>query len=66
LTGDPLPPTATVRADGLPVEVHPKREEATSDGDPSLLFDESGDLMSALKPFVAAAGRTMRPSRALS
>ena len=46
-------------ADGLMIEVHPKPETATSDGDQSLTFSGFADLMESLKPFVAAAGRTM-------
>jgi 3-deoxy-7-phosphoheptulonate synthase len=46
-------------ADGLIVEVHPEPETATSDGDQSLDFAEFGDLMETLRPFVAAAGRTL-------
>ena len=46
-------------ADGLIVEVHPEPESATSDGDQSLDFDEFADLMRTLRPFVAAAGRTL-------
>jgi 3-deoxy-7-phosphoheptulonate synthase len=46
-------------ADGLIVEVHPEPESATSDGDQSLDFTEFGSLMAALRPFVAAAGRSL-------
>jgi len=46
-------------ADGLLVEVHPDPETATSDGEQSLDFGEFETLMSSLRPFVAAAGRTM-------
>jgi 3-deoxy-7-phosphoheptulonate synthase len=46
-------------ADGLIIEVHPEPASATSDGDQSLDFDEFGDLMRTLRPFVAAAGRTL-------
>ena len=46
-------------ADGLIIEVHPEPESATSDGDQSLDFDEFASLMSTLRPFVAAAGRTL-------
>jgi 3-deoxy-7-phosphoheptulonate synthase len=46
-------------ADGLIVEVHPEPETATSDGDQSLDFDEFAGLMQALRPFAAAAGRTL-------
>lgn len=47
-------------ADGLLVEVHPDPETATSDGEQSLSFPEFEELMAALGPFVAAAGRTMK------
>jgi 3-deoxy-7-phosphoheptulonate synthase len=46
-------------ADGLIVEVHPEPETATSDGDQSLDFGEFASLMTALRPFVAAAGRSL-------
>jgi 3-deoxy-7-phosphoheptulonate synthase len=46
-------------ADGLIVEVHPEPESATSDGDQSLDFDGFASLMRTLRPFVAAAGRTV-------
>jgi len=46
-------------ADGLVVEVHPLPDEATSDGDQSLDFDGFGEMMAGLRPFVAAAGRTL-------
>ena len=46
-------------ADGLIVEVHPEPETATSDGDQSLDFDEFASLMRTLRPFVAAAGRSL-------
>ncbi|MGE0159209.1 MAG: 3-deoxy-7-phosphoheptulonate synthase [Gemmatimonadales bacterium] len=46
-------------ADGLIVEVHPEPETATSDGDQSLDFGEFASLMSALRPFAAAAGRSL-------
>jgi 3-deoxy-7-phosphoheptulonate synthase len=48
-------------ADGLLVEVHPEPELATSDGDQSLDFEEFDSVMSALRPFVEAAGRTLAP-----
>jgi 3-deoxy-7-phosphoheptulonate synthase len=37
-------------ADGVMVEVHPRPDEALSDGDQSLTLDEFGDLMAALAP----------------
>lgn len=46
-------------ADGLIVEVHPCPEEATSDGDQSLTFDEFEGMMAGLRPFAEAAGRTL-------
>jgi len=46
-------------ADGLLVEVHPEPEQALSDGDQSLDFQEFRKLMKALRPFAEAAGRTL-------
>lgn len=46
-------------ADGLIVEVHPCPEEATSDGEQSLTFEEFRGLMRGLQPFAAAVGRTV-------
>jgi 3-deoxy-7-phosphoheptulonate synthase len=46
-------------ADGLMVEVHPNPEEALSDGDQSLTFEAFQQFMEQLRPFAAAAGRTM-------
>ncbi len=46
-------------ADGLLVEVHPTPEEAWSDGDQTLDFGEFSTLMEGLRPFAAAAGRTL-------
>jgi len=46
-------------ADGLIVEVHPCPEQALSDGDQSLTPDAFATLMQQLRPFAAAAGRTM-------
>ena len=46
-------------ADGLIIEVHPQPEAALSDGEQTLDYPEFGQLMEALKPFAAAAGRTM-------
>jgi 3-deoxy-7-phosphoheptulonate synthase len=45
-------------ADGLMIEVHPTPEKALSDGPQSLTFEKFRDLMSALQPFIQAAGRT--------
>ena len=47
-------------ADGLIVEVHPRPEEALSDGDQSLTFDEFSAMMEGLAPFAHAAGRSLR------
>lgn len=47
-------------ADGLMVEVHPDPETALSDGEQSLTFHEFGKMMSDLKAFAVAAGRTLR------
>lgn len=44
-------------ADGLLIEVHPKPEEALSDGPQSLLPLQFGQLMQELKPLVKAIGR---------
>jgi 3-deoxy-7-phosphoheptulonate synthase len=46
-------------ADGLIIEVHPRPSEALSDGDQSLSLDAFDDLMRSLRPFAAAAGRTL-------
>jgi len=46
-------------ADGLLIEVHPEPEQATSDGDQSLTFDEFDALMTGLKPVAAAVGRKL-------
>ncbi|MEW6515289.1 MAG: 3-deoxy-7-phosphoheptulonate synthase [candidate division FCPU426 bacterium] len=43
-------------ADGLAIEVHPKPEEALSDGDQSLLPEEFDRLMQALKPLRPVMG----------
>jgi 3-deoxy-7-phosphoheptulonate synthase len=52
-------------ADGLLVEVHPRPEEALSDGDQSLPFAGFAELMLRLRPFAEAAGRTLPAARAL-
>jgi len=58
-----VPPLArasvAVGADGLLVEVHPKPEEALSDGRQSLTPDAFARLMRELRPFVEAAGRRL-------
>jgi len=46
-------------ADGLMIEVHPRPEQARSDGDQSLPFDAFAALMRDLRGFAAAAGRTL-------
>ena len=46
-------------ADGLIVEVHPDPETALSDGDQSLTFAEFRELMSGLRAFAEAAGRSL-------
>ncbi len=46
-------------ADGVIVEVHPRPEEALSDGPQSLLFDEFEDLVNQLRPIAEAMGKTM-------
>jgi 3-deoxy-7-phosphoheptulonate synthase len=44
-------------ADGLIIEVHPKPEEALSDGPQSLLPDQFDKLMKELKILASALGR---------
>ena len=46
-------------ADGLMVEVHPSPEQALSDGDQSLSMPAFEELMARLRPFAAAAGRSL-------
>jgi 3-deoxy-7-phosphoheptulonate synthase len=46
-------------ADGLVVEVHPNPAEALSDGDQSLTLEHFAELMTSLRPFAQAAGRTL-------
>lgn len=46
-------------ADGLIVEVHPKPEEALSDGFQSLTFDLFEKLIKEITPFVQIMGRTI-------
>ena len=45
--------------DGLMIEVHPKPDEALSDGIQSLTFDEFEDMMEKIKKFAEAAGKTI-------
>jgi 3-deoxy-7-phosphoheptulonate synthase len=46
-------------ADGLMVEIHPRPEEAFSDGYQSLIPKRYFTLMTEIKPLVAAMGRTL-------
>lgn len=46
-------------ADGLLIEVHPKPEEAKSDGPQSLRPEEFHELMIDLKPVIKAVGRSL-------
>ncbi len=46
-------------ADGVMVEVHPRPEEALSDGGQSLTFKRFQELMDRLKPVAEAVGRTL-------
>jgi 3-deoxy-7-phosphoheptulonate synthase len=48
-----------VGADGLILEVHPKPEEALSDGPQSLLPDQFAKLMGELRAVALAVGRTL-------
>jgi len=48
-----------VGADGLMVEVHPKPEEAFSDGAQSLTLPQFGELMGWVKKLVALEGKTL-------
>ncbi len=48
-----------VGADGIIVEVHPKPEEALSDGPQSLLFDQFDDLMHDVKKIATAVNRSI-------
>jgi 3-deoxy-7-phosphoheptulonate synthase len=41
------------------IEVHPRPDEALSDGEQSLDFEDFGALMKALRPFAEAAGRSL-------
>jgi 3-deoxy-7-phosphoheptulonate synthase len=47
-------------ADGLVIEAHPAPATALSDGDQSLPLDALADLLTRLRPFAEAAGRTLR------
>ncbi|HOL36067.1 MAG TPA: N-acetylneuraminate synthase family protein, partial [bacterium] len=46
-------------ADGLVIEVHPKPEEALSDGFQSLTFEMFERLMKEIQPFAKIMGRTV-------
>lgn len=46
-------------ADGLLIEVHPRPDEAKSDGDQSLRPEEFQKLMKSIKPVARAIGRNM-------
>lgn len=46
-------------ADGLMIEVHPKPEEALSDGAQSLTFKKFEELMEKLRPLSVVVGRTL-------
>jgi 3-deoxy-7-phosphoheptulonate synthase len=65
---DLVPPLAfaaiAAGADGLLVEVHPNPLEARSDGEQSLSLDAFTELMVALRPFAAAANRSVTPPAA--
>ena len=53
---------AAVGADGLLVEVHPTPDQAMSDGQQSLNFDEFHGMMNDLQPYLELRGnREMRP-----
>jgi len=49
----------TAGADGLIIEVHPRPEEATSDGGQSLKPKRFASLMESLKLIAQAVGRTI-------
>ena len=46
-------------ADGLMIEVHPRPEEALSDGAQSLTFKKFAELMAKLRPLAAVLGRAV-------
>jgi 3-deoxy-7-phosphoheptulonate synthase len=52
-----------VGADGLIVEVHPSPDQAMSDGDQSLTFEQFRDMMDDLQPYLAIQedARRLRP-----
>ena len=47
-------------ADGVMIEIHPKPEDAFSDGPQSLKPKRFGALMQAIAPYVALEGRTLK------
>jgi len=49
-------------ADGLMIEVHPRPEEAFSDGAQSLRPDKFARLMEELRPLVELSGKTLEPA----
>lgn len=46
-------------ADGIMVEVHPRPDQAQSDGFQALNFDDFKNLMLRIKPFIEASGKTL-------
>ena len=48
-------------ADGLMIEVHPQPDEALSDADQTLGFDEFEELVSKVEAVAAAVGRSIQP-----
>ena len=46
-------------ADGLIIEVHPKPEEAFSDGPQSLTIPEFKELMNEIHPYIKTAGKKL-------
>ena len=51
-------------ADGIIIEVHPRPEEALSDGPQSLTCEEFQELMTTLRPVATAVGRRIAGQRA--
>jgi 3-deoxy-7-phosphoheptulonate synthase len=49
-------------ADGIIVEVHPQPKTAWSDGEQSLTFDEFGEMMASLQPYVAMREAAASPA----
>ena len=50
-------------ADGLLVETHPNPVKAWSDADQTITLDAFAELVERIRPFAAAAGRTMAPAQ---